>query len=219
MVEIYGREICEKSFAEMERFVFHANKIGETPLLFGGWAVYHYNPYAGSRDVDFIVTDEHFENLVDFLVANDYSQREVRLFKEGIFFDLYKQSEDIGSEANKLAFKQLYKDAERIYLKRYGSTGGKGEVLIPSICNLLFFKLHALANRSVPKDRSDVIALILKANDEELKELRQMLSPELKARLQTLRNDQATLALVTSPTQRNLNLLNKKIKETTNQRS
>ncbi len=215
MVEIYGGEICEKSFKEMEKFVFHANQLGETPLLFGGWAVYHYNPYAGSRDVDFIVTDEHFETLVDFLVANGYTHKEVRLFKNDIFFDLYKQSEDIGSEANKLQFNLLYKDAERIYLKRYGSTGGKSEVLIPKISNLLFFKIHALANRSVPKDRSDVTALLFKANDEELKELGQMLLPELKPRLQTLRNDQTTLALVTSPTQRNLNLLNKKIKQTT----
>lgn len=213
MVEIYGREICEKSFREMERFVFHANQIGETPLLFGGWAVYHYNQYAGSRDVDFVVTDEHFEKLVDFLVANGYSQKEVRLFKDDIFFDLYKRSEDIGSEKNKLQFELLYRDAERVYLKRYSSTGGKNEVLIPRISNLLFFKIHALANRSVPKDRSDVISLLLKANTEELKGLNQMLSPELKTRLQTLRSDQPTLALVTTPTQRNLNLLNKKIKE------
>ncbi|MFH0713852.1 MAG: hypothetical protein V1722_04425 [Candidatus Micrarchaeota archaeon] len=215
MVEVYGREICEKSFREMERFVFHANQLGETPLLFGGWAVYHYNQYAGSRDVDFIVTDEHFEALVDFLVANGYTNKEVRLFKDDIFFDLYKQSEDIGSEANKLQFNLLYKDAERVYLKRYGSTGGKGEVLIPKISNLLFFKIHALANRSVPKDRSDVTALILKANDDDLKELEQMLSPELKTRLETLRNDQATLTLITTPTRRNLNSLNKKIKEIT----
>lgn len=213
MVEIYGREICEKSFKEMERFVFHANQLGEMPLLFGGWAVYHYNQYTGSRDVDFIVTDEHFDKLVDFLVANGYSQKEVRLFKDDIFFDLYKRSEDIGSEANKLEFSQLYKDSERVYLKRYGSTGEKVEVLIPKISNLIFFKIHALVNRSVPKDRSDVISLLLKANAEELKELNQMLSPELKTRLRTLRNDQSTLALVTAPTQRNLNLLNKKIKE------
>ncbi len=215
MVEIYGREICEKSFKEMERFVFHANQLGETPLLFGGWAVYHYNQYAGSRDVDFVVMDEHFETLVDFLVANGYTHKEVRLFKDDIFFDLYKQSEDIGSEENKLQFNLLYKDSERVYLKHYNSTSGKSEVLIPKISNLLFFKIHALANRSVPKDRSDVISLILKANGDELKELNQMLLPELKARLKTLRNDQATLALVTNPTQRNLNLLNKKIKETT----
>ena len=199
----------------MERFVLHANQFGEMPLLFDGWAVYHYSQYAGSRDVDFIVTGEHFETLVDFLVASGYSHREVRLFKDDIFFDLYKQSEDIGSESNKLQFKLLYRDAERVYLKRYGSIGGKSEVLIPKISNLLFFKIHALVNRNVPKDRSDVIALLLKTNDEELNELTGMLSPELKTRLETLRNDKSTLALVTSPTQRNINLLNKKIKQMT----
>ncbi len=214
MAEIYGKEICEKSFREMEHFIFYANKIGETPLLFGGWAVYHYNQYAGSRDVDFIVNDKHFDTLIDFLVSNDYTQKEVRLYKDDIFFDLYKQSEDIGSEANKLQFNLLYRDAELVYLKRYGSIGGKGEVLVPTIYNLLFFKVHALANRSVPKDRSDIMALLLKTSDVELNKLGKILLPELKNRLLTLRNDRATLALVTSPTKRNLNLLNKKIKET-----
>ncbi|MBI5636198.1 hypothetical protein HY993_04520 [Candidatus Micrarchaeota archaeon] len=216
MAEVYGRQICEKSFKEMARFVFYANSIGEIPLVFGGWAVYHYNPYAGSRDVDFVVADDRFDPLVDFLAGEGYSQKEARLFKDGIFFDLYKQSEDIGSEENKLQFSQLYKDAQRVYLKRYGTTGASGEVMIPAISNLLFFKLHALANRSVPKDKSDAIALLLKASEDELKQLRQMLSPHLKTRLQVLRNDGQNLALAALPTQRNLNLLNKKIKEAIN---
>lgn len=214
-MEVYGKEICEKSFKEMEKFVFHANKIGETPLLFGGWAVYHYNPYAGSRDVDLVVTDEHFDALVDFLVASGYTHKEARLYKDGIFFDLYKQSEDIGSEENKIQFKLLYTDAQHIYLKRYGPRGGSGEVQIPTKPILLYFKIHALANRNVPKDRSDVIALLLKTPEEELKELGKMIAEKLKMRLLTLRNDQNNLALVTAPTQRNLNLLNKKIKQTT----
>ena len=68
MTEIYGQAICEKSYAQMLRFVSQANKLQEYPLLFGGWAVCYYNPYAGSKDVDFAVADKNFDSLYDFLV-------------------------------------------------------------------------------------------------------------------------------------------------------
>ena len=127
MAEVYGKEICRKSFNEMRKFVHYANAIGETPMLFGGWAVYHYSPYAGSRDVDFAVSDENFEKLVDYLAAQGYGQKQARLFKEDIFFDLYKKSEEIGSEENKTAFSHLYEAADRVYLRGYESPAGRGE--------------------------------------------------------------------------------------------
>lgn len=214
MTEIYGQAICEKSFLEMLRFVSQANKLGETPLLFGGWAVYYYNQYSGSKDVDFAVSDEFFEPLYDFLVKAGYIIKASRLFKDDIIFDLYEQSGEIHPDAPPL--KLLYQGSERVYLKKYGFTPASGEVLIPSKTMLLYFKLSALSTRSVPKDRNDVIALLLKTTDEELSELSKLLTkPELKTRLLTLRNDEQDLAIVTAPTKRNLKTLNNKIKQLT----
>ncbi|MEK6924033.1 MAG: hypothetical protein AABW54_02240 [Candidatus Micrarchaeota archaeon] len=211
MAELYRQAICEKSFKEMLRFVSQANGLGEAPLLFGGWAVYYYHQYAGSKDVDFAVSDKFFEPLYDFLVKDGYTIKESRLVKGGVIFDIYEQSGEIHPDAPPL--KLLYEGSERVYLKKYASIIASGEVLIPSKPMLLYFKISALSTRSVPKDRNDVIALLLKADEEELSELSVLLSkPELKTRLSTLRNDEQGLALVTAPTQRNLNLLNSKIK-------
>src|SRR3989338_8704345 len=82
---VYDEAITRKSFNEMLRFLRFANKIGEVPLLFGGWAVYQYNPYAGSRGVDFVVSDENFDACVDFLVSIGYELKELRLKKGTIF--------------------------------------------------------------------------------------------------------------------------------------
>lgn len=185
MTEVYGKEICKKSFEEMRAFVKHANALGETPMLFGGWAVYYYNPYAGSRDVDFVVEDENFDALVDFLVSQGYGQRQARLFKEDMFFDLYKKSEEIGSEKNRVKFSLLYEGSERIYLRGYGSPAGREEVLLPNLGVLLYFKLLALEERSVPKDRSDAIALILKSTENDLNRIAVLVAekPVLRERL------------------------------------
>ena len=77
MVEFYSSDICEKSFSELVAFARKANELGESPLLFGGWAVYHYNSYAGSKDVDCIVSNDRFNKLVDYLVGKGYGQREL----------------------------------------------------------------------------------------------------------------------------------------------
>ncbi len=220
MAEIYGREVCEKSFAEMRMFAREANAAGELPLLFGGWAVYHYNSYAGSRDVDFVVSDEKLDGFIDFLAGRGYMQRQARLYKEGVFFDLYKKSEEIGSVDNKLPFKLLYEEAENVYLKPYYSARGREEVLVPTKARLLYFKLHALASRSVAKDRSDAIAVLLKTDESELLELKAMLSEtiHLLNPLISLRNDLQSLSLVAEPTKKLANILNAKIKTLTSLR-
>lgn len=214
MTEVYGKEICKKSFGEMRVFVRHANALGETPMLFGGWAVYHYNPYAGSRDADFAVSDDNFDRLVDFLVARGYGQRQARLFKEDVFFDLYKKSEEIGSEKNRVSFSLLYEGCERVYLRGYDSPTGREEVLLPSLGVLAYFKLMALEERSVPKDRSDAIALLQKSAEDDLRRTAELAAqkPELRERLLTLRNDVQSLSFVTAPTKKELNKLNKKTK-------
>ncbi len=217
MAEIYEKAICEKSFKEMLHFVAHANSLGEVPLMFGGWAIYYHNPYAGSKDVDFAVSDNKFEPLYDFLVRNGYSVKGSRLVKGEIIFDLYEQSGEIHPDAPPL--RMLYEGSERLYLKRYSDIPASGEVLMPSLPVLLFFKVSALQTRSVPKDRSDAIALLLKASDDELEKLSNLIvKPQQRTRFETLRNDVQALSLVTTPAARNLNLLNRRVKQVLEQR-
>ncbi|MBI4214827.1 hypothetical protein HY546_02425 [archaeon] len=204
---LYDKRITDQSYSEMLHFLSFANRIGETPLLFGGWAVYQYNPYAGSKDVDFVVSDTHFDECVDFLVkTKGYDLREGRLAKGEVFFDLYKEGEGITTQKETLDFDRLYKRAERVYLR-----GGRLEVLLPSLSDLFLFKAHALVGRNVPKDKSDVIALLLKFSEGDFQE-KNRLGTEVKEKLGALTNKIDVFSLVVKPTQKNIREINGRIK-------
>lgn len=208
-MEIYEKAIVEKSYSELLKFIHFANPTGEVPLMFGGWAVYHYNPYAGSRDIDIIVTDENFDACADFLIQKEkYELKENRLCKAGVFFDLYKKSEGIED----FDFSVLYEAADVVYLKGLRGTTNL-EVLIPKLSALFYSKIQALLKRDVEKDATDVIALLLKFKDEDLDETRALLTEEMKAKLILLQGRARELGLVTKPTKKNLKELNTRIKK------
>ena len=87
-------------------------------------------------------------------------------------------------------------------------------MLVPNKAVLIFFKLSALAARSVPKDRSDTIALLVKSTPGELQALAELIGEKqgLKDRLLSLRNDVQSLSLITTPTKKAANKLNAQIK-------
>ena len=203
---VYDEAITRKSFNEMLRFLRFANKIGEVPLLFGGWAVYQYNPYAGSRGVDFVVSDENFDACVDFLVSIGYELKELRLKKGTIFFDLYKKSERINPEIE-LDLDFFYKKAERVYLK-----GTEHEVLLPKLPTLFLSKAQALISRDVPKDQSDVISLLAKFRDTDF-EIKRNLDEKTKSKLELLINKIDVFSLVMKPTKKNIEEVNSRLKK------
>lgn len=203
-MEIYDKNVTEQSRRDMEKFLHFANSIGEVPLLFGGWAVHQFNPYAGSKDVDFAVSDKNFDKCVDYLVKKEgYTLKAGRLIKGDIFFDLYKRSDDLSG----LKLDILYDSADLCYLR-----GTRHEIMLPSIDKLFYSKCQALAGRKVPKDASDAIALLLKFDEEHFK-ISIMLSPRVKERLMEISKDADALGCVTKPTKRNMNELKKRIKK------
>lgn len=47
--------IYEESHKELKEFVEWFNHFqGLHPIIIGGWAVYYYNPYFGSKDIDVV---------------------------------------------------------------------------------------------------------------------------------------------------------------------
>lgn len=54
--ELYRTEYTKESYKEMIKFCDWLNEIyGFYPVIVGGWAVYHYAPPRGSRDIDVIL--------------------------------------------------------------------------------------------------------------------------------------------------------------------
>ncbi len=46
--------LAEKSYKELEDLLLWFHHGGPTPIIIGGWAVYFYNPYLGSVDIDLV---------------------------------------------------------------------------------------------------------------------------------------------------------------------
>ena len=55
MKELYAGEITDPSLKELETFAkWYNDKIGNYPVIVGGWAVYCYTAGLGSKDIDVV---------------------------------------------------------------------------------------------------------------------------------------------------------------------
>ncbi|HEX9428770.1 MAG TPA: hypothetical protein VF944_00160 [Candidatus Bathyarchaeia archaeon] len=72
---VLGSEIEKASFEELRHIVRwvkeHSGSLGKTPyVLVGGWAVYSYNPYVGSIDIDLVLNSKAKGRLLHWLAKN-----------------------------------------------------------------------------------------------------------------------------------------------------
>lgn len=66
---------AEESHKELLRFLCYYRNFG-TPIIIGGWAVYFYNPYFGSVDIDVVgpsMGGAFHDALDSYVHANGYS--------------------------------------------------------------------------------------------------------------------------------------------------
>ena len=66
---------AEESYKELLRFLRYYRNFG-TPIIIGGWAVYFYNPYFGSVDIDIVgpsMGGAFHDALDSYVHANGYS--------------------------------------------------------------------------------------------------------------------------------------------------
>jgi len=138
---------------------------GFTFVLIGGWAVWHYNPYLESKDVDLLVTREDHWRLKEFLRTIGFRETRGRLAKKGftvetpeggIDIDIY--DDKIGPlEVEHIFRNKLWREAriddEEIYVV---------DPTILLITKLIAAKERGLDRRSAKgmKDLTDTFALL-----------------------------------------------------------
>jgi hypothetical protein len=84
---MYEKDLLEKAHDEFVNFITWMNKkIGHYPMIIGGWAVYTYNPYYGSKDIDVVFMGRGiFQRVVNlYMAANGYTLKDKGVF-ENIF--------------------------------------------------------------------------------------------------------------------------------------
>jgi len=86
---MYEKDLLEKAHDEFVNFITWMNKkIGHYPMIIGGWAVYTYNPYYGSKDIDVVFKGRGiFQRVVNlYMAANGYT-----LKAKGVFENIFEK--------------------------------------------------------------------------------------------------------------------------------
>lgn len=149
-------DVYDKSFGILKKIINSELKYGYKIYLLGGWAVWLYNPYMKSKDIDFIIEKVHLWRLRNFIARLGFKETSKVLQKHGfammwegdkIELDVY--TEKIG----KWTIKELIDDFYEIKVTR---------VLSPTKLFMLkaFTALERHGTAKGEKDLSDLLAIL-----------------------------------------------------------
>ena len=159
MKEIYDPSITNPSLEELKEFALWYNeKIGNYPVIVGGWAVYFYTKGLGSKDIDVIFAGAAAKNatLLDYFHSHGFKTRHQSLFD----YEFYKQIDvkgqmieiiiDAASQERVITF-----DGRRARLPwslafkhSVKHEVGKATIYIPELELLIVYKLGAILGRN-----------------------------------------------------------------------
>lgn len=143
------------------RSAFHliseaAKKTGISCVLIGGFAVNYYKFSRQTADVDFLITEEDFNKIKDYLAQAGYKEE----FSQKVFVRFKSDRHgliDIDFMfVDKETLDKIIKDAKEIVIAKH-------KFVIPSLMNLIALKLHALKyNFDIrrTKDLLDIVSLV-----------------------------------------------------------
>lgn len=159
MKEIYDPAITNPSLTELEEFaVWYNEKIGNYPVIVGGWAVYFYTKGLGSKDIDVVFAGDaaKHQTLFAYFHSHGFKDRPRSLFdrefykdrKAGsrtveVIIDAVSQGRTIIFEGRKARLPWAWAFKHSVEHKV-----GKATVLIPIVELLLVYKLGAILGRN-----------------------------------------------------------------------
>lgn len=189
---MYNLEIFDQSLSELRAIADWLERteksgiIKPLTVLIGGWAVYSYNPWYGSIDIDLVTNSEIKNKLMWYLIENrqyisDHSEPPTTVYKEvAIGEDKQKIRLDFGSRAGLNPFEGVKKNPLSFdTLDEHTTTwdmGDESRIRVPDRSALLLYKLKAAWDRryriklgrdttgwdafKLEKDYCDVLALM-----------------------------------------------------------
>lgn len=136
-----------------------------TFVLIGGWAIWHYNPYLESKDVDLVVGKEEYWRLKKFLRTLGFTETSGGLTKKGFTVKTPEGSIDIDVYDDKIGPVEVGHIFQNRLWQLTEMGGEKINVVDPTILlitKLIAAKERGLERRSVKgmKDLTDTFALL-----------------------------------------------------------
>ena len=138
---------------------------GFTFVLIGGWAIWHYNPYLESKDVDLVIRRKEYWRFGKFLRALGFTETGGRLAKKGFTIKTPEGGIDVDVYDDKIGPVEV----EHIFQNQLWRVAGMGgeEINVADPTILLITKLIAAKERGLErrsakgmKDLTDTFALL-----------------------------------------------------------
>lgn len=159
MKELYAGEITDPSLKELETFAkWYNDKIGNYPVIVGGWAVYCYTKGLGSKDIDVVFPGDASKHatLFAYFAQHGYIERSRTFFDKEfvkpvkskgreveIIIDAVSANRTIIFEGKKARLPWSWAAKHSVKHKL-----GNATIYIPTIELLLVYKLGAILGRS-----------------------------------------------------------------------
>jgi len=159
---VFEMDIYKKSEDVLKKIIKAQKKIGFEIILIGGWAVYCYNPYMKSKDIDFLILKKDVWKLENFLSSVGF--RKTGKVLEKIGFAMLVEDDKIeldiyDKKIAKLNIKEIF-DKKMFVKRRFFEE----EVAVADLNLLMALKIMAASERigtgKGMKDISDMLALL-----------------------------------------------------------
>lgn len=160
MKERYSNWITDPSLKELNEFAsWYNKKLGNYPVIVGGWAVYCYTKGLGSKDIDVVFLGDatKHKTLFDYFHAHNYTERR-RSFFDKEFVKLVKINGmeieiiiDAVSSNRTILFAGRRARLPWSWAVKHSSIHniGRSKIYIPNIELLLTYKLGAILGRNI----------------------------------------------------------------------
>ena len=159
MKEIYDPTITDPSLEELKEFALWYNeKIGNYPVIVGGWAVYFYTKGLGSKDIDVIFAGAAAKNatLLAYFHSHGFRTRSQSLFDYEFYKELKAKGQtleiiiDAASQERVITFEGRKARLPWAWAFKHSIKHevGKATVYIPELELLVVYKLGAILGRN-----------------------------------------------------------------------
>ena len=160
-------DIYEKSQKTLKEIIGAQKKFGFKIILIGGWAVYCYNSYMKSKDIDFLIERGDFWKLENFLDSMGFRRTGEVLEKRGFAMLIGDEKIELDVYDDKIGGLKVKGIFDK---KLFAARGFNGEkVSVVDISVLVALKAISGAERigtaKGMKDMSDILALFDKFYD------------------------------------------------------
>ena len=155
-------DIYEKSKKTLKEIIKAQKKFDFEIILIGGWAVYCYNPYMKSKDIDFLIRKEDFWKLAEFLGSIGFRQTGKVLEKKGFAILIGDEKIELDVYDNKIGNLKVKEIFDKKLFVGRNFNGEK--VSVVNLDVLLSLKIvsggEIIGTAKGVKDMSDILAIL-----------------------------------------------------------